>query len=88
MTKTEIKILPTIATHLMYYGEKGTLVTKTGIGPCTGTHDPCTKMGKWQRQRTCYANDQSNWVCLCEECATENDEYWKSMWDDYYSSIA
>lgn len=40
-----------------------------------------------QRQRTSYVNDISNWTCLCEECAEENDEHWQEMWETYYDMI-
>lgn len=40
-----------------------------------------------QRQNTMYCNDISNWTCLCEECANENAEHWKDMWETYYDAI-
>ncbi len=36
------------------------------------------------RQRTHYYDDASNWVTLCSDCRTDNDEYWDEMWADYY----
>ena len=63
------------------------LIEKQGTGVCTGVSGPCGKQGKWRRQNTRYADDESNWVMLCDECATENDAYWAEMWADYYSMV-
>ena len=34
------------------------------------------------RQDTYYAIEESNWVTLCSECADDNNEHWKMMWDE------
>ena len=63
------------------------LIEKDGTGICTGTYEPCDKLGKWRRQNTRYANDELNWVMMCDTCAEENSKYWHEMWIDYYSMV-
>lgn len=47
----------------------------------------CKRPGaKRNRQRTSYVDEESNWATLCPDCQEEADEYWKGMWEDYYSS--
>ena len=43
-------------------------------------------------QRTLYHHkgqegdeNDPNFVTLCPDCKTQNDEYWDGMWADYYS---
>jgi hypothetical protein len=31
--------------------------------------------------------DPNHPMMLCPSCADEYDEYWRSMWADYYNSI-
>jgi hypothetical protein len=54
-----------------------------------GPYKPCQICGKEgaerYRQHTFYANEESNWVTLCEECKKENNEYWAERWSEYYS---
>jgi hypothetical protein len=54
---------------------------------CTGFSHPCENEGKRRRQNTAYADDERNWVVLCDECFAENEEHWHEMWAEYYSSI-
>lgn len=35
------------------------------------------------RQGTFYANEESNWVTMCLECAKENNRHWDDMWQEY-----
>ena len=51
---------------------------------CTGMYNPCDKPGKRRRQNTQYADDERNWVIMCDDCFAENEEYWRGMWADYY----
>ena len=53
---------------------------------CHSSSPPCFNRGRNRRQNTAYADNKLNWVFLCDECAAENDEYWKERWDEYYSS--
>ena len=39
------------------------------------------------RQNTAYANDDLNWVTLCEEHLQENAEHWQDMWQDYWKDV-
>lgn len=43
--------------------------------------------GERYRQNTQYVEEELNFVTLCPKCRKENDEYWASMWDDYYSQV-
>ena len=38
------------------------------------------------RINTTYENDNLNYMVGCKFCKEENDSYWNSMWEDYYSS--
>ena len=47
---------------------------------------------KRTRQNTLYdfegeagSADDPNYATLCPPCQNEADEYWKSMWDDYWA---
>ena len=40
-----------------------------------------------RRQASAYPNDESNFAPLCDECQKEADEYWKEMWNEYYSAV-
>ena len=44
------------------------------------------KQGFVQRQNTRYVHDLSNWTCLCDECAKENSNHWRDMWEEYYAN--
>lgn len=52
----------------------------------------CPRCNAWfkhtriERQATQYDDDLSNWFCGCRYCREENDAYWESMWEDFYSS--
>lgn len=53
--------------------------------------DPsCDKCGQYgaakNRQNTAYEDDEKNYATLCDICQTEEDEHWKYMWADYWSS--
>jgi len=63
------------------------LVEKSGSGECTGVSHPCGKPAHWRRQHTAYADDNSNWVMLCDECHIENEANWDDMWRDYYGGL-
>ena len=54
---------------------------------CHGVLGPCFHIGKRRRQNTAYAQDESNWVFLCDECNIINEEHWAERWQEYYSSI-
>ncbi len=48
----------------------------------------CEKEGadvQRRRQNTSYADDESNFATLCNECQTEANEYWAELWAEYYS---
>jgi len=48
----------------------------------------CDKEGaERRRQLTAYVDDESNYSTLCDECQDETDEYWKDMWNEYYSMV-
>lgn len=54
--------------------------------PCCGSGGPCDRLDAvTYRQRTAYANEDSNWTTLCPDCAKWNNECWDEMWRDYYS---
>jgi len=38
------------------------------------------------RQRTAYV-DSDNMMTLCPTCQDDADEYWASMWEDYYGGL-
>lgn len=49
--------------------------------------EKCNRSGASRNmQNTCYENDDDNWAVLCDECQSEQDEYWDYMWKEYYSS--
>lgn len=53
--------------------------------PCQ--YPDCEKRGFWRRQNTAYQDNKSNYCCLCNQHADENDEYWDEMWKEYYYSV-
>lgn len=58
----------------------------TGTEQCQGCEGPCENHNAvTQRQNTKYANDESNWVTFCPECAAANAEYWDERWAEFYS---
>lgn len=50
----------------------------------------CKNCGSWNskrnRQRTAYAQEESNWLRLCPKCQKDADDYWDEMWREYYMS--
>ncbi len=40
-----------------------------------------------RRQGSAYPNDESNFAIICDDCQKESDEYWKEMWNEYYSAV-
>lgn len=56
---------------------------------CQGTSDRpvCPNPGIVRRQNTAYHEDYLNWVCSCDDCMVECDEYWAAMWGEYYAAI-
>ena len=54
-------------------------------GNLTCTRCGCNKATE-NRQRTSYADDESNWAILCPSCQEECDEHWEELWQDYYAS--
>lgn len=57
-------------------------------GQCEGFFGPCEATAvQWRPAQTCYPGGEKENPdhLLCDECAEEYFEYWKSMWDDYYS---
>lgn len=40
-----------------------------------------------RHQMTAYVNKESNYKTLCGDCQDEADEYWKDMWNEYYSIV-
>lgn len=38
-----------------------------------------------RRQNTAYADEESNWVTVCEKCFEKIQENWEEMWEDYYA---
>ena len=32
-----------------------------------------------------YIDERRNWNTLCDECYDEIQDYWREMWQDYYS---
>jgi len=49
----------------------------------------CGKVGpdvEAYHQNTQYVDAESNYVAACPPCREQNDEYWRGMWDDYYSN--
>ena len=59
---------------------------ETGI-QCWGFEGLCeSKNATRYRQNTQYVDEESNWVTLCPDCATANDEHWSDMWSEYYAS--
>lgn len=57
---------------------------KTDAGyRCQGWEGPCERDdASVQRQRTLYADDRQNWVCLCPECMAANRAFWNREWSD------
>ncbi len=41
----------------------------------------------WSRQNTQYVDDKSNWVCCCDKCFEEIQDYWSDRWSEYYSGL-
>lgn len=39
-----------------------------------------------RRQNAAYVEDYMNFVVLCDPCHADNEENWRSAWDDYNSS--
>ncbi len=39
------------------------------------------------RQNTHYPEESANYVTLCRTCKKYNDQYWKEMWQEYWSSV-
>jgi len=37
-----------------------------------------------QRMNTRYENEEQNWTIQCDQCMESTEEYWQSMWEDYY----
>ncbi len=49
--------------------------------------EECSRRGAIRyHQNTQYCEESRNWVTLCPECMIENDEHWRGMWADFYSS--
>jgi len=62
-------------------------LAETGIH-CQGAEGPCnSKNATLRRQNTQYANDDLNWVTLCDGCQEVNEAYWRERWKEYYSQI-
>jgi len=66
--------------------KKGTFLAECQ-GPCQ-----CLCKVSWRPAKTAYCwdgtgEDPNHPLLLCDECAAEYDEYWDSMWDDYYSGL-
>jgi hypothetical protein len=43
--------------------------------------------GKVCQQNTAYVEDFNNYIVLCPECYIEVQEYWASMWNEYYGRL-
>ena len=68
--------------------EAGSVMLQVSRGsPCTGFDSPCGKPARFRRQNTQYAEEISNWVCMCDDCFDKNEEYWTDRWEEYYSGI-
>jgi hypothetical protein len=53
----------------------------------------CLHCGAWfvyppvRRRSTRYANDESNFVQMCDLCFDQQEALWKEMWSEYYSGL-
>ena len=61
--------------------KRGKLQCQGFDGPCKSTH--ATR----RRQNTQYANDESNWVVMCDDCYEHNEEYWAVRWSEVYAGL-
>jgi hypothetical protein len=52
---------------------------------------PCSCCGDYPalygHQHTAYVEKRFNYVTLCDDCWEENNEYWREMWNEYYSMV-
>ena len=54
---------------------------------CTGFDRTCgSHKAKRRRQNTQYADEERNWVVMCNECFAENEKYWSQEWADFWSN--
>lgn len=53
------------------------------LGVCTH----CKAAGSLRRMNTAYANQASNWACLCDGCFERMESYWAEQWREYNSEI-
>lgn len=62
--------------------------TKENPKHCEGFEGPCENTeAEWVRMNCQYQNERSNWRYMCEECAIVATEYWREMWDEYWSMV-
>jgi len=52
--------------------------------PCTRCQAPGTR----RRLGTAYAEEEKNWVVLCDACMEDVEAYWEERLTDYYHDIA
>ena len=52
---------------------------------CEGFSHECTNEGKKVRLNTAYIDDSLNLKVLCNDCYEEALEYYRDLWDQYYS---
>ncbi len=67
-------------------GERHTSTREEGL-VCEGDMGPCGKPAQRRPHLTAYeSNTPENRPVLCNECFEGYAEYWKMMWDEYWSS--
>lgn len=55
---------------------------------CEGFDGLCTcKDACWRRQNTQYIDRRANWVFMCQNCYTANEDFWAERWRDYHGSM-
>lgn len=56
-------------------------------GPAT-TCQRCGALGaEERRQNTAYTDDRMNFATYCPVCQHEADDYWRTMWEEYYAGL-
>lgn len=42
---------------------------------------------KTERRNSAYVDEASNWITACKSCRELDEEYFASLWEDYYGGL-